>query len=301
MGAIAAAEAGHSRQIIQNSGHSVSTEQGTLLVICDIMSKINHESYSQLTESMNFWRERGGSTLIKEVDFTTSRNASALLASWVEVTNPRGILMMMPTKIWMEAARDTKIPYIQYGGIHDPTKNSGTMVAQSAGQVSTLIFHYLKSKGHSKILYPWKSLASMTHDSVCKAYVQVFGVAAIPVEQAIPLVEFHKPTDWGSYWARALSKVQPTVVILDQTLEAISLISFCGSAGIRIPRDLSVFVNDDGPSLEWLAPRPSHSHFGRDSPAARFKKWVREGMPSKGAIYITPELIDHGTVKVLER
>lgn len=304
MGVVAEPEPGLGRRILMDAETDPSSgnEEGTLLVVYDRAHESSHQIFSQLMGACSFWRERGGSLLLKSVDYLHKSNINPLLERWCSNRKPRAILMLLPDKIWLNAALATKLPVFRFGGALSDVHNEGTIISYSALALHRRLFRHLNEMGHRRILYPWKMAVGPIRKDAIRAYEEEFcncGEVLDP-EIAMPLVDFQTHSDWRDYWQTALSTVEPTVVIVEFTMEMVSLMTFCGTKGIRIPRNLSVFLIEGDSLSNWMNPVPSHFSFKDDVELGCFRRWVREGLPNKGMIFHDPNLRETGTVKKLQ-
>ena len=274
-------------------------EPGQLLIISDHREKCNNTHISLLNRAMRFWTERGGTVRHVEVDYTRSRSLKKLTKDWFEGETVDCVCMIAGPRSWVRLIDQVGVPVFLYGGNKTDTKHCSTAGYGLAGALDNIIA-YLTSRGHRRILLPWQR-AYNGHQMCIDAFVRgVSGFADKQTADLLPIVDLVSAEDYSRYWASTLVSVQPTCVVLHNSLEAISLVSFCASKGVRIPRDLSVFVMDGSELMEWFVPQLSHLCFDNNADIKLFERWVKKGFPA-GMTYDTGfKLVPGATVATID-
>jgi DNA-binding LacI/PurR family transcriptional regulator len=214
-----------------------------------------------------------------EADYTRKRSPAKLVRDWFEGETVDCVCMIAGPRPWVHAIDQVGVPVFLYGGSKTDTKNCSIAGYGLAGALDSIIA-YLTSRGHRRILLPWHR----AYDGVgmcIDAFVR--GIPGVSKKQAavmVPLVDLLSPEDFSRFWSGVLVTAEPTCVLLHNSLEAISLVSFCAGKGIRIPKDLSVFVIDGSELMEWFTPPLAHLGFDNDSEIQVFERWVKSGFPS---------------------
>jgi DNA-binding LacI/PurR family transcriptional regulator len=171
------------------------------------------------------------------------------------------------------------VPVFLYGGSRTDTKHCSIAGYGLAGALDSIIA-FLTSRGHRQLLLPWQR-AYDGHGMCIDAFAN--GIPGVSKKQAaamLPVVDLVSPEDYRRYWGGALITAQPTCVLVHNSLEAISLVSFCAGKGIRIPKDLSVFVIDGSELMEWFALQLAHLSFDNDADIKVFERWAKSGFPA---------------------
>jgi DNA-binding LacI/PurR family transcriptional regulator len=258
---------------------AANADVGQLLVITDLREKCNNNHYGLLNRAMRFWTERGGTVRHVEADYTRKRSLSKLLKDWFEGETVDCVCMIAGPRSWVRAIDQVGVPVFLYGGSKTDTKNCSIAGYGLAGALDKIIA-FLTNCGHRRILLPWHR----AYDGIgmcIDAFVR--GIPGVSKKQAavmVPLVDLLSPEDYSRFWSGVLVTAEPTCVLLHNSLEAISLVSFCAAKGIRIPKDLSVFVIDGSELMEWFSPQFAHLGFDNDAEIKVFERWVKSGFPA---------------------
>lgn len=88
------------------------------------------------------------------------------------------------------------------------------------------------------------------------------------------------------YWARQFKRLRPTAVLVFETYQYISLLSFCAQTGIRIPQDLSVVCHCYDRSFDWFVPRPAMMPYPGHKTLAHFRQWLKADLRPIGHKHI---------------
>ncbi len=282
--------------------HVATTHQadiGQLLVISDLREKCSNNHEKVLTQAGRFWAERGGTVRHVRVDYTRSRSPTKLVKDWFEGETVDCAYMIAGPRKWVRAIDQVGIPVFLHGGHKTETKNC-SLAGYGLDGALDRILGFVTSLGHRRILLSWQR-AYDGHRMCVDAFAK--GIPGVTKEQAeamVPVVDLLCAEDYARFWSGALASLEPTCVLLHNSLEAISLVSFCAGKGIRIPRDLSAFVIDGSELMEWFTPQLAHLDFDNDSEIKLFKRWVNSGFPA-GIRYDTGfKLVPGASVAKLE-
>ncbi len=258
---------------------AASRDIGQLLVVTDLREKCNNNYFGLLTRAMRFWTERGGTVRHVEVDFTRSRSHSKLVKDWFEGETVDCVYMIAGPSKWVRAIDQVGVPVFLHGGNKTDTSNC-SLAGYGLDGALDRILAYVTSLGHRRILFSWQR-AYDGHRMCVDAFAKgIPGISHKQAEAMVPVVDLLCAEDYTRFWSSALMSVQPTCVLLHNSLEAISLVSFCAGKGIRIPKDLSAFVIDGSELMEWFTPQLGHLDFDNDSEIKLFKRWVNSGFPA---------------------
>lgn len=258
-------------------------KDGALLIIHDVSAGLDISTEKQLDACSKFWLERGTISRRMKADFAKNGDPFKLITRWCQETHASCILLVQPPTPWIDSAEDTGLPVFRFGG-DDSLRNLSSSSGFNITSAFKFVLEHLYSKGHSKILIPWqRGIKFLRNEILLQMKLAVGSQLDDPaIEQLIPLVDHLTENDWHRYWPIVLSKLQPTAVILDQPLEAISLLTFCGKNKITIPDNLSVFVIDGMDPISWMTPQLAHLKFQEAIEVKHFIQWVRQGfLPGK--------------------
>jgi DNA-binding LacI/PurR family transcriptional regulator len=254
-------------------------ESGQLLVISDLREKCSNNHDKVLTQAGRFWTERGGTVRHVEVDYTRNRSPSKLMKDWFEGETVDCVYMIAAPRKWVQAIDQVGVPVFLHGGNKTDTRNCSLAGYGLGGALERILAH-VTGLGHRRILLSWQRAydgQKMCVDAFAKG---IPGITHKQAEAMVPVVDLLCAEDYTRFWSSALVSVDPTCVLLHNSLEAISLVSFCAGKGIRIPKDLSAFVIDGSELMEWFTPQLAHLDFDNDSEIKLFKRWVNSGFPA---------------------
>jgi DNA-binding LacI/PurR family transcriptional regulator len=262
--------------------HIATTNQtgsGQLLVISDLREKCSNNHERVLTQAGRFWMERGGTVRHVKVDYTRTRSFSKLVKDWFEGETVDCVYMIAAPSKWVRAIDQVGVPVFLHGGNKTDTKNC-SLAGYGLDGALDRILDFVTSLGHRRILLSWQR-AYDGHWMCVDAFARgIPGVSRQQAESMVPVVDLLCAEDYSRFWSDALVSLEPTCVLLHNSLEAISLVSFCAGKGIRIPKDLSAFVIDGSELMEWFTPQLAHLNFDNDSEFKLFKRWVNSGFPA---------------------
>jgi DNA-binding LacI/PurR family transcriptional regulator len=293
--------AARSKRVIKEArvSSAVKSECGQLLIITELREKCNNTHIRLLTRAGRFWTERGGTVRHVEADYTRSRSPTKLIKDWFEGETVDCVCLIAGPRSWVSALDQVGVPVFLYGGSKTDTKNCSIAGYGLTGALDSILA-FLTSRGHRRILLPWHRAydgIGMCIDAFTKG---VPGVSKKQAAAMVPSVDLLSPEHYNRFWSRVLVTAEPSCVLVHNSLEAISLVSFCAGKGIRIPKDLSVFVIDGSELMEWFAPPLAHLSFENDTEIKVFERWVKGGFPA-GIGYDTGfKLVQGASVAKLE-
>lgn len=91
----------------------------------------------------------------------------------------------------------------------------------------------------------------------------------------------------------------PTALLLSSSQSYLTVVSYLGSVGFRVPRDISVVSRDDEPFLRFMHPPPAHYSMSPARNAHALHQGLQRilgGDRSAFAIRVMPELVKGGSV-----
>ncbi len=253
---------------------------GQLLIISDLSSSSTDTHLGLVDNAGRFWTERGGFVRHIEVDYTRRRSPAKLLRDWFEGERVECVLLIQATMAWTRAIDDLGVPVFHFGGFTPPKMKNSVSVGFPMRAAVVEALEFLKQRGHHRILMPYQgTFTEMRKDCIAAVHKVFEGISESDAEAMVPAVDLVKDTDWGAFWSKALVASEPTCVIVGNSLVAVSLVSFCASAGIRIPNMLSIFVFDGTELIDWFVPPLAHLKMDDDSDWKNFRRWVNNGFP----------------------
>ena len=252
---------------------------GQLLIISDLREKCNNTHHKLVDRAGRIWTERGGTVRHVEADYTRRCSAAKLRKDWFEGEKVDCVYMIAGPRSWIHAIDKMEVPVFLHGGKKTDTKNC-SLAGYGLASALDSILAFLTSRGHRRLVLPWQRAYAgleLCIDSFVK------GIPGVSKKQAVamlPLVDLLNAEDYKRFWSGVLVTGEPTCVVLHNSWEAISLVSFCAGKGIRIPKDLSVFVIDGSELMEWFSLPLAHLSFDNNAEIKIFERWVKSGFPA---------------------
>lgn len=281
------------RQIIQLESKA-QPGASVLLIICDIAHKTDPDVMRQINGVSAFWERRGGTSLVKEVDYLHGGKPEKLLKKWTAPVNVAAVYLYSAPRAWASAIEATGCPMFCAGGEGGSPSGESTHCGIDIAESFGAILRHLKNLGHHRILIPWKLNMTMLRSYVIDVFKSVYSdtLTDSQIENAVPINDFNTPEDWKDYWPKQLPAYEPSVVVLTKPMEAFSLVSYCAHMGIRIPKHLSVLVSDYSYEIEWITPKLTHIKVDEQVELGIFADWVRSGFVPRGKIRTPLQLMD---------
>ena len=283
-GVLASAEPRRTRRIIAPQPGEHQTLNSHLLVIADRRHFSADDRLHWVDPITTFWKEKGGDTSIVQGDLEHRKRPDSLLGRWIRDAGADCLLLNMPTRFWLRAAKASGLPCYSLGGdrteVMDWASGSGSSLYQFLGPFLREVYQM----GHRRVLIPFSrevgeaafrdALLSLVNEGLKKDGLD--GVMTLSVEAPMLSVA----SEWHAWWPGIVSRVRPSLVILRDISEAFSFHSFCLNEGIRMPEDISMVVLHDHQFLGWLDPLPTqYQSYPPTKVHRHFQSWTRRGCP----------------------
>jgi hypothetical protein len=296
-GLVAVAELGKRRRILAEVEERTKAA-GRLLILHQAGVPLTTSDAFLLRDFQDVWESEGGLVFWKRIDFRARRKPAAVLETLIESYGASALVMLIPSEGWCGAAAD-RLPFFQLGGDHIKHERL-TLCAFGWEPELASVVRYLGEMGHSRVMMPVENEHARV--SIEKGFRQGLGSETAPTEIArlCPAFPESEPKAWRRYWKKCLSELAPTAVVTFDDRMLLSLYTFCGEAGIRIPRDLSVVSMEYDERFEWMLPAPTMMQFPRRKALPFFRQWLAEGMRPMGRCFLNLEMLKGGSVRRLE-
>ena len=206
-----------------------------------------------------------------------SKNTRKQFQAMLQQYRPFAIVTFVLPMNWNQEVINSSLPCYMCGGIRP---DDAPIATSGYRQIDATSFALgkLKEKGHSRILYPIHPKQITVAQLIREAYKLVFPEMSDDAVRAYtPMIK----EDYGDSWQRFLQTyyyaVNPTAIILSEVIHLISVYSFCGKNGIRIPNDLSIVCEDGAVETEWFSPVPARMAYPFERQNRHFARWVKSG------------------------
>ena len=283
-GLLAPPEPRRTRRIIAQQVEGDWARSRHLLVVTDRMH-CNGEVYRQVIDPIvSSWITQKGKTSSVEADFGRSKRPDSLLGRWIGDAGADVLLLHMPSRFWLQAAKRSGLPCFSIGGdtveFRDWIAGSGFALFRFLGALLNDAFQM----GHRRILIPFSGMLGEpafrdTLLSEVKEILKEYGIDD-ELTLSVEAPQASIPSDWHAWWPNILVRMKPSLVILRDISEAFSFHSFCLKNRIRMPEDISMVSVHDSPIMGWLDPPPTRYAFPHAKEVRHFQAWVRREFPT---------------------
>lgn len=301
-GVIGRAEPGKRREIIQAVGNSEDSAEKFLLIVgprpLDGYSPTPRLLIAQISQNA----ERLGWKVIYEwCDFGLADKSITRLERMIEDYRATRLILYSPSAeigYWAEGVR---VPCYAIGGDLSPERHQLRGSYVSFSRLVCDAAEMLRNLGHERILIP------MVHG---KDVMRATAIAASKASWARDIADkelermFADQGQWlpdvlQGFWPKALASLQPSAVIVKETHEYLSLLSYCNTVGKRIPADLSVIQLSSDTTCTWLKPDPSRFEFPTEKMCRRAIQWLKRPQQHKlGLEMLSAEFLKGGTLGI---
>lgn len=292
---------GKRRAICHKKARKQSHRQSSLLVVgprplhdCSPMNR------TMLTRVFQEAESRGWRVAYHHFDFEFPKRAVSSMKRAVGDHRPDRVLMQTPSEALESWAHGAEVPCFRLGGSGSPVGGrslQGTGLSFS-GMVCTAA-GMLWEKGHRRLMIPIVSGKQVMRERTIDAFGAGWG-------KGIPRVEleamFPDQGDWlpdvlRGFWPREFPRLRPTAVIVKESNEFLSLLSYCHRQRIRIPEDLSVIQLAGDPASLWLDPQPDRFEFPVEAMCQKVMRWLEHASAKGGEFeWLEPTYHRGGTI-----
>jgi len=232
------------------------------------------------------WSSRFGKVRRRAVDFGRWKSTDHILGRFIERAAADAVVLFNAPAPWCASAMALRPNYLSGG---DPPESAGqyglSMFACGIGREYDRIFRELRGMGHKRILLPMarsgRGLRAFLRDHLLPLWER--GQLLGSPDDYVVEVTGDDPAAWSRMWAREFTRLRPTAVIVPEPTQMISLYSHCHTAGLRIPRHLSVASLGDSAELGWLTPPPYRMRFPVRKALKHFQLWIDGGLKPVGS------------------
>lgn len=260
-GMLAAAEAGKRRRILHRAETRAEERKvSSVLVIGPRPLNDYSPTYrSLLSRFFQVAESEGWKVNYESLDFSFPRKSITQTERLIADYQPVRVVFVSASAAlvqWM--ATKAKIACFTFGGEVTGWEDRIDCVASSFGELVCAAASMIRRYGHRRLLIPMVSGRSQLRDNV-------IAISAAAWAQDVPRVELEamvaEQGEWlpdvlHGFWPKAFARLKPTAVIVKETNEYLSLLSYAYQRGIRIPEQLSVVLLSGDPSCKWLNPMP---------------------------------------------
>jgi hypothetical protein len=247
---------------------------------------LNLEDILLFRRMSEIWSKVHGEAFRVAVDYPRYRRPGPVLDKLIQRYSASALMLHMSWETWCHEALK-RIPTYQAGGARDWI-TEGSYGASSMENDTLRVLEHLRKLGHRRILTPTLAWDDQRWRSVC-SYLSKDWDEPPPIgiwEDYCPRFVEKVPEVWDQHWKKSFSSIRPTAVIVRDDSLLLSLYGYCATAGLRIPKDVSVVLLSHDKLWEYLKPRPTMLRYPVNTAAAHFKKWVDNDLhPIGGKIF----------------
>jgi DNA-binding LacI/PurR family transcriptional regulator len=253
---------------------------GTVIIVSDISVHNLAQCFSLMERFAHFWEVSGGFVRRVTVDYTKGRSVAKLRREWCEGERIGMIVAIQAPGSWTKKMDEIGVPVFLCGGSLPAEPKNTSRVGFPGSSCTRDAIAFVKSRGHREILLPYpRPYTEIGKNRKTQLRAAFDDMTAEDVEKLTPAFDVLNPGDWRGFWRHAVRNIRPSCVILGDAIEAVTFVSFCASEGLRVPADISVFVLDGGPLIEWIFPAIAHHKIDDEQDWREFRRWMRDGFP----------------------
>ncbi|MFD0895571.1 substrate-binding domain-containing protein [Luteolibacter ambystomatis] len=292
---------GKRRTICHRSPSKRTGRQSSLLVIgprpLHDCSPVNR---TMLTRIFQEAESRGWRVVYHHFDFEFPRRAVSSMKRSVADHRPDRVLLQTPSEALEKWALSAPVSCFRLGGSGSA---KGIQSLQGVGlSFSGMVCKaaaMLWERGHRRLMIPIVSGKQVMRERTIEASAASWarGVPLIELEAMFPDQGEWLPDVLRGFWPREFPRLLPTAVIVKESNEFLSLLSYCHRQRVRIPRDLSVVQLAGDPASLWLDPQPDRFEFPVEAMCQKVMRWLENAPAKEGSFdWLEPTYHRGGTV-----
>ena len=295
---IGAGRAGHERVILRKPSKSrgVLRSNRVLVLVHQADLPLNLEDIQLFRRMSEIWSKVHGEAFLVGVDYPRYRRPGPVLDKLIQRHSASALMLHMSWQNWCREALK-RIPTYQAGGARE-WNAEGSFGASSMENDSIRVLKHLRRLGHRRILTPTLAWDDQRWRSVC-SYLAKDWDEPPPIgiwEDYCPRFVENVPEVWDQQWKKSFRSIRPTAVIVPDDSLLLSLYGYCATAGLRIPKDVSVVLLSHDKLWEYLKPRPTMLRYPVNTAAAHFQMWVDNGLHPIGRKIFALEWVEGSSV-----
>ncbi|BCU77184.1 substrate-binding domain-containing protein [Luteolibacter sp. LG18] len=299
-GWVSPAEPGKRRAISPRRTQDRAPREHSLLVIAPrALHDCSPVQRMLLTRIFQEAESRAWRVIYHHFDFEFPRRAVAAIKRAVSDHRSDRVLLVTPSEPLERWATGAPVPCFRLGGsgTADGLGLPGTgisfsgMVCAAAGM--------LWEKGHRRLMIPIVSGKDTMRERTIEAAAAGWakGVPRVELEAMFPDQGDWLPDVLRGFWPREFARLKPTAVIVKESNEFLSLLSYCHRQRIRMPQDLSVVQLAGDPASLWLDPQPDRFEFPVEAICQKTMRWLEQPPAKDGTFeWLEPTYQKGGTV-----
>jgi len=233
-------------------------------------------------------------------DFNSPRRTAQTMKRTVANYNPERIILYSPSAGLQKWALESPIPCFRVGGVNNAHGKNLPGVGVSFGSLVCAAAGRLWAAGHRRLLIPIVSGRDLMRTATLERSAASWAreVPRVELEAMFPFQGEWLPHVLKEFWPRQFARLKPTAVIVKESNEFLSLLSYCNHRNIRIPEDLSVIQLAADPIFSWLDPQPDCFEFPIAAMNQKVAQWLKRRNGREGTFELLEATYQPGgTVK----
>jgi len=278
-GWVAPSEPGKRRRILRRGRQKETVESRILLVVgprpVNDFSPTYRSLFSDLFQKAE---SRGWHVIYTHFAFDFPRRSVTALRREVVNHAPSRVLLVSPTVPLVKWMTETPLPTFALGGELDPYRDRINGCGFSFGGMVCAAATLLRNKGHQRLLIPMVTGKTMLRELTIARSVEGWArdIPRVELEAMFPEQGEWLPDVLRGFWPKQFATLKPTAVIVKESNELLSLLSYCHRKGIQIPADLSVVQLAGDASNLWLDPVPDRFEFPNAALCRKILQWMEK-------------------------
>lgn len=301
-GVITPAQKGKRRNIVVGVSKKKQKKNLKLLLVSGKHQKPDCDDEHFISLMLDTWNAMKGPTVHVQAEMSRAAPPEKVIKRWRIDHSPDAILIYAGSRKWINAFVDTHLPVYCMGG--ETIDSIEKISSYGYGLVKTLthVLQKLRNRGHTRVQFPRRQGRDEFEKAILDAYQTVFGdiYSDDELKEFTPIFSQNDPDQWRVYWRESISRLEPTAMICERTNDLLSLYSFCSSAQIDIPNNLSVVSISNSPHLQWLWPVPNQLTFPKKKNLAHFRRWIKSDFQMRDNVNVSLTWTDGGSVKSIK-
>lgn len=233
---------------------------------------------SKYLQSMVALAEHSGLTVVYTAKSKEECDGNPeLLRTVIEAARADAWLAVCSEQTMLEALAATGRPVFSYGGWDYGLPVSGVSVRMTSAVVE--VTRRLIAYGHKRIvLFAPSHWVDPVPLSVATAFLDELAGAGLkpsrrPGSYNLPLWD-RTSAGASRIFEELFRLTPPTAIIFIEAAPLLVLQGFLAARRRAIPQDVSVFVTDDDPILDWIRPQPAHATYDFDEIVRHAERWL---------------------------
>jgi len=274
-GLIAPAEPGKRRKICNRAGEPAASASRRLLMVGPKpIHACSPTHRAVLLEVLQQAEKRGWDTHFHHFDFDFPRRAVNAMKQIVADHRPTRLVLSSPTSALGKWAETAPVPCFLMGGAF--LSCSGAGVAVSFSDMVCAAAKRLWNLGHRRLLIPIVSGKAEIRDHVLRDSAAGWArdIPRVQLEAMFPEQGELLPDVLRGFWPKQFARLKPTAVVVKESNELLSLLSYCNRHAIAIPGQLSVILISGDKACLWIDPSPDRFEFPVEGLCREVMHWL---------------------------